>query len=1046
MTCFLDPTATGQILTELDFRLEGVRLFRREEEIERVLRILDFPRLTPRTLLLLGEPALAKARFLTSFSGLFHGQQLPVSTVVCPPDRQSIPYSTVVAILANFLHTYPPSRIEQWVGPTLHMNPWLAWLFRTLQVEGTPPIPPEDVRALRHGLESMMMGILREAPHLAIVHNMQRADADSLDLLVEIQERPRHGLRLLATADPEGDELLPTILQPFRALGASTFELPPLSPDDHIAYIEEFAVELAESTIAEALYQHAQGLPLDMERVLRTWTLNGTLTVDEGIWAFNAPSDETDDEAATCIDEETLTIRLGQTALVGTTSVAFLALLWDESIEAATELIQRGRYLGHLAPPPADIPDLVEFADLDQLAYFEHVLTPEQQSETHRRVVDLLENAAVQQKLPETKVPPPQIAYHMLAAGLDDEAKTYLRAAQLSQHRLADTSGTLPPLPEQTGLQHWDLLPPAEVTDDVQGHIIAAAIAMRLAGVQYRLYPLHAEPVAERTTQAMAALDRLFAERPSLIITCDGKTVAFDGVHVQRSDVAYAERDYLRWMKEGCLHAIGITRGIRREELARFLYTFVNHEPKEGHVALLSKIAALNLVNIKVHTGYFSAPALAESDEDDGEYTETLTHDNIMAFLHTGITPDDAIACLAHMMPEDEADEDIPDPQQEPFAITREHWPEFTVMLSRASAHVRRLLTASVTQWFRPEMDPQQAEQLPENFDNVLGERVVHESDEDTVADLTTFMRRRLDYLLERKRWQGVMSYLPAAKRRHIEDTNPRLHHLLGDLITDVAESESFHDAFEDLEDTQEMLDQLHTLVDTLGVLAIRPLLTRLSQSTSARERLTLVQQLSVLCQNYHQLLVHELKEENPWYYYRNVLTILGSVGQESSIAAVSEKILHSDPRVRAEAVATAVTLVGERATSYVARGLQDADPQVRERAAIAAKHCQDARICDLLIGLVRNTKLFRSEPEAVQVAACSSLGQYTDAAARRALCHVVRGRALSAYWPRPEGVRLAALQALEPQMDDPKARAVVKKLLRHRNPLIMHTARKLLG
>lgn len=1029
-------------MSQLGLMFENVSLFKREEQIERVLRLLEFPQLVPGTFLLVGSPATAKTRFLISFSGLFHGQQLPVAIVTCPPDRQNVPFSLVIALLTKFLVTYSPARIEQWVGPTLASNPWLAWLFRTLTVKGGAPVPPEDSATICHGLEAMLMGIIREAPHLGVVLNMHQADPESLLLLQTVQTRSRHGLRVLATTELDAQGKPPAALQPLQDLG-TTFELPTVSAEECVSYLEEIAEELAVTEIAEHLHAASHGLLLAMERTVRAWAMDGTLTFDGETWTYHAPEDPA---AHAAFQEPILYDRLGQLALLGTTSIAVLALLWGLPQELTEDIVERGRRLGHLRPAHPETPDIVEVCDLDQQAYLSHHLTPEQRQEMHRRIVELFENAAARQAQPGYDHFP--LAFHMEQAGLTDEARAYLRAQQRSlQTLLEETQEEDPATPEFPGLQRWDLPPPDEVTDDVADLIVKTSTALRLAGVQYQLYPLHCQPVRERTKQAMTTLDRLFSSRPNLIITFDGKTIAFDGISMKRKELAIVTRDYARWMKEGCLHAIGITRGIRHDELGRFLHALVNHEPKSGVVGLLSKIAALNLLHLRIHTGFFSAPVLAETRVEEDQFTDALTHSNIMAFLITGIAPDEARACLDQMGQtgvEDSDREEGADSRHDDFTVTRANWAELAARLERSSAHVRRLLTASALQWFRPHVDDAHAEALPEDYDAVICTRLAHEADEDIIDDLTAFTCGRLEHLLQRQRWPEIIRYYRILTKRHAQDTNPRIHKLLGELLHYLANCDAFTAAFTGLDSSKTTLDTLRTMVELLGVVAIRPLLTRLSLAEHSRERLALVQHLSILCTGYHHLLVQELKTPYPWYYYRNVLIILAAVGTESAIASVSEKIAFPDPRVRMEAISTAVTLVKDRAATYVAHGLTDADVAVRARAAGIAWQCPQPRIRDLLIGQLRNRGLNEQEPADLQMTVCASLGLFADPEARQTLIGVAMSRMLTPYWAKPELVRVAALEALTKHLDDPAVRHVVDQLCRERKPTLRQVAQKI--
>ncbi len=71
------------------------------------------------------------------------------------------------------------------------------------------------------------------------------------------------------------------------------------------------------------------------------------------------------------------------------------------------------------------------------------------------------------------------------------------------------------------------------------------------------------------------------------------------------------------------------------------------------------------------------------------------------------------------------------------------------------------------------------------------------------------------------------------------------------------------------------------------------------------------------------------------WYLVRNLVYILGRIGQETSMPYIQKSYSHSEPRVRREAVQAAGLIGGPRATTLLTRALKDQDLRIRSMAGI---------------------------------------------------------------------------------------------------------------
>jgi len=78
-----------------------------------------------------------------------------------------------------------------------------------------------------------------------------------------------------------------------------------------------------------------------------------------------------------------------------------------------------------------------------------------------------------------------------------------------------------------------------------------------------------------------------------------------------------------------------------------------------------------------------------------------------------------------------------------------------------------------------------------------------------------------------------------------------------------------------------------------------------------------------------------QFMDDPRWYLVRNLVYILGRIGQEASMPYIQKSYNHSEPRVRREAVQAAGLISGPRATHLLTKALKDQDFRIRSMASI---------------------------------------------------------------------------------------------------------------
>lgn len=172
------------------------------------------------------------------------------------------------------------------------------------------------------------------------------------------------------------------------------------------------------------------------------------------------------------------------------------------------------------------------------------------------------------------------------------------------------------------------------------------------------------------------------------------------------------------------------------------------------------------------------------------------------------------------------------------------------------------------------------------------------------------------------------------------------------------------------------------------------------------------------------------LLEDDRWFALRNGVVLLGELGGEDAVQALTAPLGHEDPRVRRDTVTALSKLGGENAGLLLLGMLEDGALEVRAAAATG-------------VGLLRVTRaqrpleqmLDREDSEDVLVPVIRALGQLGDPGPVPAL----EKRATGSLFKRPpRNVRIAAYRALA-AIGTPHARSVVRNGAGDKDPEVQN-------
>ncbi|HVS33073.1 MAG TPA: HEAT repeat domain-containing protein [Thermoanaerobaculia bacterium] len=209
----------------------------------------------------------------------------------------------------------------------------------------------------------------------------------------------------------------------------------------------------------------------------------------------------------------------------------------------------------------------------------------------------------------------------------------------------------------------------------------------------------------------------------------------------------------------------------------------------------------------------------------------------------------------------------------------------------------------------------------------------------------------------------------------------------------------------------------IQRLLQALGAAAMRNLLSALAEEDNRSRRRRLFDLVASLGPSIVKEAIPFLSDPR-WYVVRNIVVLLRTVNDRSSLPAIRRIADHPDLRVRLEAIKTLVAFDSMVPTALLEKAIGDPDPKLAETAIKLVGSYGIKEAVDPLLKITAGNDIFRSRT-ALRVHALRALGELGEPRALAQLTRFFRDSFLP--WPsRPE--RLAAFQSLGGYAPDARA------------------------
>jgi len=204
--------------------------------------------------------------------------------------------------------------------------------------------------------------------------------------------------------------------------------------------------------------------------------------------------------------------------------------------------------------------------------------------------------------------------------------------------------------------------------------------------------------------------------------------------------------------------------------------------------------------------------------------------------------------------------------------------------------------------------------------------------------------------------------------------------------------------------------NEYSALIKIIGDDAIEPALQKLIESNNAFERRNLIQILVGFGEHARGLVESHLADDR-WYVVRNMVSILGHIGNDRSLGPLMRIINHDDVRIQREVIHALTKIGGKQVIIFLLKLLEDADAQQAIIIINALGVLGDTMATAPLVDIARKRDILYRNYE-IRKEAIGNLGRLKSPEAIEALGKILlKAEFLGGL--RNEDLRISAVKAL---------------------------------
>ncbi|PIE56653.1 MAG: hypothetical protein CSA34_03320 [Desulfobulbus propionicus] len=204
-------------------------------------------------------------------------------------------------------------------------------------------------------------------------------------------------------------------------------------------------------------------------------------------------------------------------------------------------------------------------------------------------------------------------------------------------------------------------------------------------------------------------------------------------------------------------------------------------------------------------------------------------------------------------------------------------------------------------------------------------------------------------------------------------------------------------------------------LLASLGRRSAEFQLDRLVKSENRFERQRLLTLIKNTGSPVTDILLEKLHSPSPWYVIRNVIRLLGELGDSTHIDTIAPFLKNEDLRVQQEVIQAAGRLNGDKLPRFLSTALTSVHDQLKSKVVQLMGRHPDAQYLRALLEQLESTVPYQGKNKgALQIEICKVLGKIASRRAAPALSRVIQSKALLGLGGFSGDVKEAAKAALQ--------------------------------
>ena len=201
-----------------------------------------------------------------------------------------------------------------------------------------------------------------------------------------------------------------------------------------------------------------------------------------------------------------------------------------------------------------------------------------------------------------------------------------------------------------------------------------------------------------------------------------------------------------------------------------------------------------------------------------------------------------------------------------------------------------------------------------------------------------------------------------------------------------------------------------------MGSTTVERLLDRLHDSHNRSERSRVIQVITKIGEPAVSPVVERLRQDGPWFYIRNLLLLIGRIGNESHLKLLESTFMNEDLRVQREAVFAIQAIDPGKTGNILLRNLYTVGPENLGLLISILGMLKYRDAVPVLVEMLESGSPVSSKKEknAVLIKICEALGKIGDMDTIRPLKNIMRSKGFLSIKSVDPDVREAAKEAIK--------------------------------